>query len=349
MRPRIRNVDSIRFIAALFVYFSHGGAPFWPSGLPEAYAAQLYMSVWNGIGAVMVFFIVSGFCIHLPQVGKTSFDITAFAIKRTCRIAIPAAVIMTLLFGADWWSASTPATPFWRRPYFHGFTSVAWSLIAEFIYYCAYPLFFKISAKIGMRALLALSILLALLIHKMAPASGPYHWQHSILAMAALGLPLWLTGCVLAERGVSRTRKTWHLAAWRFIVLAYLTVANFEHLFTNFRISHPLLYLPFAWIAYRWLALELGEFDASSKMLEKIGESSFTLYMAHKPLLYFCGTIPTSHPWLFQSFIVAFGTLAFAWAVEWPAQRLGQSLARAATRPAQGAPYDCLTPRDVQS
>ena len=78
---RIRRLDTIRFLAALWVALSHGAIP-WQSLSDERYSALALKALgasFSGVCAVMVFFIVSGLCIHLPQVGgrKSRFDVAS--------------------------------------------------------------------------------------------------------------------------------------------------------------------------------------------------------------------------------------------------------------------------------
>src|SRR5450432_2915694 len=70
----ITGLDSIRFFCALWVVFFHGNLPPLLEGMEHApklvwlrLIRGIYGSAFNGPAAVIVFFLVSGFCIHFPQ------------------------------------------------------------------------------------------------------------------------------------------------------------------------------------------------------------------------------------------------------------------------------------------
>ena len=70
-QDRIRGLDSIRFIAALIVVFGHGAfldLSAWldHERMPGRLLVGIYNNLFAGQAAVIVFFLVSGFCIHYP-------------------------------------------------------------------------------------------------------------------------------------------------------------------------------------------------------------------------------------------------------------------------------------------
>lgn len=78
---RIRGLDSIRLFAAIWVAFSHGAAPPLKPFLVEyGWIGHLvyggYGLLFNGVAAVIVFFLISGFCIVSavlkPRLGRNS-------------------------------------------------------------------------------------------------------------------------------------------------------------------------------------------------------------------------------------------------------------------------------------
>lgn len=106
----IFGVDAIRFICAAIVVMGHfnvfpasfDGRDF---GRMVEISVSLTKILWNGPAAVIVFFIISGFCIHYPQFRKGSdgLDIGSFYLKRFMRIGIPAAIVICVYIpsGAD--------------------------------------------------------------------------------------------------------------------------------------------------------------------------------------------------------------------------------------------------------
>ncbi len=104
---RFAALDSLRGLAALVVVVNHclnlfpviGG----PSGAVDPVLAGLLRSplslLWDGRGAVAVFFVLSGFVLALPWVRGSGPRYGAFVIRRFCRIYLPYAVAVAAAMG----------------------------------------------------------------------------------------------------------------------------------------------------------------------------------------------------------------------------------------------------------
>jgi peptidoglycan/LPS O-acetylase OafA/YrhL len=189
---RIDKLDSIRFIAAFWVVMSHGAIPFKElfSNAPLQRLAEAFGASFDGVSAVIVFFIVSGFCIHLPYLDAPQLPLAKFFIRRYIRIGIPltAIVLIMQLVGG---SASE-----------RGF-AVLWSIYSELAYYTMYPLLFALAKRCGWVTLIAISSLVSatlIIVH----SDSLWVWQFGWLTWL-WGLPVWLSGCQLAEQ--FRTRR----------------------------------------------------------------------------------------------------------------------------------------------
>lgn len=110
---RILGLDSIRFIAALWVFFSHGGVPRIELYLDkfnpyERLLIGVYNNLWSGPAAVIVFFVISGFVIHYPNLATDQLNLKAYFIRRYIRIVVPLATITALCvsvgLGMDFWT-----------------------------------------------------------------------------------------------------------------------------------------------------------------------------------------------------------------------------------------------------
>jgi len=178
------------------------------------YGALLNNS-FNGQAAVIVFFIISGFCIHFPnRKGFQSPSWTAYYLRRYVRILIPMGAAIAL------------AVPL--RLQFGIFSdSILWSLLCEEVYYLIYPGLLCLRDRLGWRNLLILASVFsfaAILTHPGAkdyPSYGPWlNW--------ALGLPCWLLGVRMAEclelfQADTVTTKQiwiWRAGAWAASVIA---------------------------------------------------------------------------------------------------------------------------------
>jgi len=127
---RLLGLDSLRFFAALWVMMRHGAMPPLTEGAGDESLPQTIDWIWRGAisgpAAVICFFVISGFCIHLPYANGKPFDLGEYALRRFVRLTLPmlAAVVLWRLFHGmgDFskdWLAGIPA----------------WSIVAELVYY----------------------------------------------------------------------------------------------------------------------------------------------------------------------------------------------------------------------
>jgi peptidoglycan/LPS O-acetylase OafA/YrhL len=95
-KHRYKQLDSLRGLAALTVFFGH----FWGAKLKMSFFEGLsktpFSFLLNGGAAVMFFFVLSGFVLSLPFVnGDKPLNLAAFYIKRLLRI-YPACILANL-------------------------------------------------------------------------------------------------------------------------------------------------------------------------------------------------------------------------------------------------------------
>lgn len=282
---RIRGIDSIRFICAMVVVIDHYGLP-----LPQSIASigqpweriinGLIGCMFNGPAAVIVFFLISGFCIHFPYHNSKSFNLPSYYSRRIIRICLPALVAISLYsyLGLEL-----------KPPLYHVF----WSVICELIYYMLYPLFFLIKNKLPFYTLTIIAYIIAFtfsITHLEAIKTAYGNYGALGWFTWVIGLPCWLTGCWLAEnyqRFSSITpRIIWLLRVGVFGVSILLKIVRF-HVDSVFS-SYVFILTPFALLVCLWLGYEImyHEVRRPSVMLERAGRWSYSLYIVHP-------TIPT--------------------------------------------------------
>ena len=277
---RIAGLDQLRFILALWVMLPHcqmvpdfSGQPY--TSLINLGFRTFVNNIFNPVAAVIVFFVISGFCIHLPYRAQPAVPLPPYFTRRFVRILTPMAAAFLL------------AVPL--KVGFSLFSdSILWSLVCEEIYYLTYPVLRLIAAKIGWRRLFFITFLIAFclalttlnkydLTHGIYPAFGPQlNWL--------LGLPCWLLGCLLAERLDSlktvtiRPRQIW---AWRFVVWATSWVCSVLKFHSP--IGYPLTLNLFAILAFFWLQKEIAYYHSKPPfaLLEKAGAWSYSMYLIH--------------------------------------------------------------------
>ena len=92
-------LDAMRFVLAFWVAVGHyemipllgdpaSGNAFWHM-VRHAWSTLVF-----GTPAVIVFFVISGFCIHLPFQGNDKIDVLRYYLRRYTRILIPVAAAL---------------------------------------------------------------------------------------------------------------------------------------------------------------------------------------------------------------------------------------------------------------
>ncbi len=319
----IRGLDSIRFWCALWVYFSHFGFIPRPRGWGWPIAAVgIYNNLFCGVGAVIAFFVISGFCIHYPFVGTQKLPLGAFYVRRYVRIVCPLAVALLLgsLLGE-------------RLVSFY--ENIIWSLIAELIYYTIYPVLriaflrwkwdFVLAAYAGAFALIALH-----------PSAGDFH-QFGPELTWVVGLPSWLLGCGLAT-WASEDRSSRRTAPWLWRGTVWAAGSSASVLRFHAGIGYPLTLTIFGVLVFFWIREEIRyyRFAPAPVFLEFCGRWSYSIYLVHglaviglALLRYETGFPLRGAPyWALQTIFVLMLSFCFYLAVEMPSHRLARYLAR---------------------
>lgn len=278
---RLKGLDSIRFICAIFVVLGHFGLPFTgtfansrSSGLLQN-SLKLAELIFNGPAAVIIFFIISGLVIHYAYVGHQVIPLGAYYSRRLLRIGIPAiiAIILYKIFHFEF-----------KAPEF----GTLWSIFCEIIYYLLYPLLFYIRKQVDWKYIISLSYIISLVLlfanldalsagHQGYPALGLLTW--------IVGLPCWLMGCWLAEN-YSKFKVLPHykiqlLRALIILVVLGLRIAKF-HISSVFA-SNCFTLNAFAFLGCIWLGYEIMYFQYKepNKITENLGKWSYSLYLIH--------------------------------------------------------------------
>jgi peptidoglycan/LPS O-acetylase OafA/YrhL len=281
--------------------------------------------IFNGPAAVIVFFIISGFVIHLPfKDDYNKLNIKKFYIRRLTRISVPAIVIVFLyrLFNVE-------LTP----PQF----GTLWSIICEVIYYVSYPLLLVFFKMIRIKYLVAGTYILslALLLLNLDSLRAA---QNSYTALGYLtflvGLPCWLMGCWLAENyNKFKEPSRLKMLFWRLIIILVafgLRIVKFH--VAGVIASNCFTLNLFAFLATYWLALEINFYinKMPNKMLEYSGKWSYSLYLIHPlvlPILLYFG-LTTRFVNLHYFVIIISCVLAYVYylLIEKPSHKIAEKL-----------------------
>ena len=316
-RPgRIPGLDSLRLVLASTVVLDHLGIPKTQWLNDHRVAGGIANNMFVGVAAVIGFFIISGFCIHISTVRGQRLALAPYFVRRQIRITLPLSLFVALAYPTGW----------------HEYVSVLWSLVCEEIYYALYPFLLRLRSRFGNLAVMALAILAATLVLVLVPHNGNFHAPGYALTWA-LGLPIWIAGCGLAEwyerKGATApavtSRKLW---AWRCLVALLASIASFLRFHTAFDYEYSLLLL--APILLVWLRFELTYWrdHPPPAMLELAGKASYAIYLTHLcaiPLVRLSGRIDDGWAyWVAELVAVALISATFYLVVELPAHRLAK-------------------------
>jgi peptidoglycan/LPS O-acetylase OafA/YrhL len=253
----------------------------------------LYDTAFNGQAAVIAFFVISGFCIHVPYAAGRAFAATPFLLGRVARILIPTgAYLLALRFSHRMESA---------------FTLLLWSIWCEIVYYVLYPLLRVTFARTSVRFVLLCSYAGAAIVT--ARYAFGLNWNALFDADRwtwVAGLPCWLLGCLLAEHVCRQQSRS--------------TIS-------------PMGLQVFAGYTYFWLAAEIQwcREHGANRVLEWLGGLTFSIYLIHQLAKSFLESGMTTSGWAgwiaTLGFILALSATFYA-LVEAPSHRLGRFLSR---------------------
>jgi peptidoglycan/LPS O-acetylase OafA/YrhL len=319
---RITRLDSIRLLAAIWVVLSHEAIQ-WKALSDQPCAKFLLAAInasFSGVAAVMVFFIVSGLCIHLPQATGRPLLLTPFLLRRYCRIGLPLLAIGTAAELAGQRSAGALG-------------SVTWSLYAELFYYALYPMLYWASQRIGWRVLISASLVISMGVattHLGQTHIPPLGWLAWVW-----GLPIWMSGCLMAERlraahlpSVAAPLWAWRVVTWLASILTTYLVFH-----APVKVSYSLSMLVFGAVAYSWLLRELQCQRPAWSLLERGGAVTYSLYLVHPIAVTETATIAVAFAFppivdsVLRCLSIVIATTMMYWLIEAPSHQLARGLA----------------------
>lgn len=321
-------LDGLRGIAALYVMIGHARWLLW-EGFAEGYLKHpeqysltdrflmYFFSLFKfGHEFVLLFFVLSGFVIHIGFSKKLNrdinykFDFIEYFFKRVKRIYPPflLALLLTALLdlagkkiGFSIYSGTTPYSLineniankdyylttllgnifFLYKEYvpIFGTNGPTWSLKYEWWFYMVYPFFLLISRKnIYYSTILIILLFIA--------SFYPPIWPEMLLKNIFNSMICWWLGVILAEIYTSRLKLSIlifsMIAGFLFIALLVLEANNInisEDLGTSFLFTSLIGFLLYANaknINLSWL-----------EKMKPIGDFSYSLYILHFPILVF--------------------------------------------------------------
>jgi peptidoglycan/LPS O-acetylase OafA/YrhL len=347
-------LDALRCVFALWVTVDHVGRfPLFAAvdtgtGFGHLLARGWITVIW-GIPAVIGFFVISGFCIHLPFRQEGKLPVARYYARRYTRILLPVAVAILLsrAFGI-------------HQPVFGAgsilWNSVLWSLACEELYYAVYPAARLVRNRFGWTWLLAPIFLCGLVTSLLYP-NALDGTLPGTLKTAIILFPIWLLGCLLAEQSDHLPRVNSRATIWKWRLLAWFGSWICEMLHFHAKMSLELTLLGFGVLAYFWIRKEIAyrQDGKAFRTLAWAGLWSYSLYLLHVPAAQFIERLHLANPESAGSWVVLYAlvlgmTYLFYLCIEMPSHRLARRirLSPARRRDAAAVPMQAVADSPVQ-
>lgn len=314
----------------MFVVFAHlGFLPMPEVTGPLSLGARLVRGVFgnlfSGPPAVIVFFIVSGFCIHYPFRNASSVPLASYLIRRYVRIGLP--LLIGILF-ARWLAPGHPNFDLNATS-----ETVVWSLVAELVYYSIYPLILPCVRRYGWIRTILFSYAAAFVLIGLNP-SHRYYMEFGPWATWLVGLPSWLLGCQLAET-VGTAARSPRFSIWWWRIGIWFCASASSVLMFHAHVGYPWTLPIFSLVCALWLKRELAYSCGRPGVyfLEWAGQWSYSLYLMHLVVAGFLsGGAPVlpgeQMAWLVRIGAVLVLCYLFYLAVELPSHHFARYLSR---------------------
>jgi peptidoglycan/LPS O-acetylase OafA/YrhL len=383
---RVTELDAVRGLAAVIVVLDHSAVSF-PATLANTRADSVSVAnvfkytplhaLWSGLSAVVLFFVLSGFVLHLSYGRGARQTVGGFMVRRVSRIWVPyaiwvgAAMVLSVLLGGEhipalssWfnipWQKPLDAAAVAEHALLVGsfddgqYVPAIWSLVHEMRISLVFPLLVGVTLTLGWRRGLMSALPLACLGYATSKVWSPVETVMYLLCFAV--------GILLAEHRHAITLRLTHSRRGTRLLLA---------------VGGALLFSGFAWTDERWFPEPIGRLahlhlatvlaaTASaaifialaqvpgrarqalrSRLPQFLGRISYSLYLGHTVVLlaimHFMA--PRIDPvallvpiWMLS---IALAAVSERW-IERPAQALGRRTARRLERRAT-APSNVAT------
>ena len=308
-RGRWERVDQLRGLAALAVVVCHLAVSGYRDAPNLDGGRWPWLALLLGFGylGVPLFFVISGFCIHLPyarSLARAGASAPAprwrhFFARRFWRLYPPylAALVVAL---ALWWvaggsvswltvTAQALLVHAFHTTTFDGVNPPAWTLAVEAQLYVAYPAVFWLIARLGaLRALgavlgVTMGYRLALTLVPLPIELGGPAWEVFLARWFE-----WVLGAIVAEWVAGRlTLPRLLFTPWPGLVAlaSGVLLEWYAGSYGLYVLKEPLYGVAFALLLCSALARERGGTPSTvARYLGRVGVYSYSLYLLHRPI-----------------------------------------------------------------
>jgi len=296
------SIDILRAVAALGVFYYHLHIGY----LLSKYLHLPFLAFTDSFGAtyaVPLFFLISGYCIHLSNIkyikAARPLPLLEYYKRRILRIYPPYIAALIISIGIQWWIYKTQFTGSdifihltllqgLSVPYFNSINLVLWTISIEFAFYIIYPVFYYVRVKYSLNNALMLAAIvsvISIIFFSIQPSVS--------LVQKYFVLNIWFAWCCgaylsdLFSLDKQRLDKTVYKLLYIVIVIAFLGVKMSYRpclLIVDYQLDILIWTMPLMLM----LRLELWFAKIHSlplKVLSLLGMSSYSLYLLHEPLI----------------------------------------------------------------
>ncbi|MBC7400088.1 MAG: acyltransferase [Mucilaginibacter sp.] len=291
------SIDILRAIAAFGVFAYHQHI----FGLIARYTSVPAIDMIDNFGAafaVPLFFLISGYCIHLSNMkhlaGNKPLPLKEYYKRRFLRIYPPylAALIFSVAVNYSTYNTLPTTSDFivhlfvlqgFTVAYFNTINLVLWTVSVEIAFYLIYPIFYCIRLKYSLNKALLFTLLISTL-------SIVYFWSKTVLTLPQYFCVFniwfaWCCGAFLADKETFSPvdiRKPMYILIYAGII-AFRFIPAIPNII-YFQLNILLWTGPVVFITSKeqWF---VKHYSIVTKVVTSMGLSSYSLYLLHEPLI----------------------------------------------------------------
>ncbi len=249
---------------------------------------------WTG---VQLFLIISGYLIHLSylKANTETYNFKKFYIRRFFRIYPPYLVVLVFLAFQYNREIFKNINQFWdfashlimtynlQDATFFSFNGAFWSLALEVQLYLIYPLFLWIRSKIGIQKTIYCLLFLYILFTLIFNITYIPNFYFALQNLVFKSWIIWGLGAFLAEMHWNNNRL---LKSSGWLIIVFLILASLVKTTSITLKINDLIWASFyvVFIDY-YLNIQKIGLSFYEKLLAKIGEVSYSMYLIHLPLI----------------------------------------------------------------
>lgn len=298
------SIDILRAVAALGVFYYHLHLGALIARVP-ALSWFGYTDAFGALYAVPLFFLISGYCIHLSNIkwlkANRRLPLGDYLKRRFLRIYPPYLIALLLSIFVDYivnpkfimdtediWSHVFLLQGF-SVAYFNSINVVLWTISVEFAFYLFYPFFYFLRHRYGLNRAMIFAAMVSACSIAILTVRGNLSLPQRYCALNIWFA--WCCGAYLADKitlgQLRELSRPLYLIAYGAILLGFICFKIFPlagFIIVEYQLDILVWTAPLVFLISREGWLE-GKHYFIKKIMAAIGLSSYSLYLLHEPLI----------------------------------------------------------------